>query len=312
MPASNQATVLVVEDDPINRDILEMGLAEQFLLLFAANGAEALELCHRHHPDVVLLDIELPDFSGYEVCAHLKREQATRDIPIIFSTGRDSSDDEIKGLEAGAADYITKPYHMALVILRLRNQVQLKRKTELLERLAHLDGLTQIPNRRRFDDTFDLEWRRAIRKGYQISLCLIDIDYFKQFNDEYGHSGGDKCLQDVAAELSRQARRAGDFVARYGGEEFAMILPDTHAMAAASIAERICHGIRNLNIPHVKSGCSEMVTVSIGTATLVPTQDMDKKEFINAADEQLYLAKGKGRNTFMSTQLSVSTALSRP
>ncbi len=164
--------ILLVDDEPINISVLAEFLSQEYRVLFAQSGKEALRLVYEKSPDLVLLDIGLPDISGYDICRELKTKQLTQNIPIVFSTAKDSAEDEVIGLNLGASDYITKPYNMSLIKARVRNQIRLKKKTDLLEQLANLDGLTELPNRRYFDEHFESEWRRVIRRGQPISIAF--------------------------------------------------------------------------------------------------------------------------------------------
>jgi diguanylate cyclase (GGDEF)-like protein len=289
-------TILLVDDEPINISVLAEFLRQEYRLLFAKTGHEALRIVQEKQPDLVLLDIGLPDISGYDVCRSLKTNQATQNIPIVFSTAKDSAEDEVIGLNIGASDYITKPFNLSLIRARVRNQIRLKQKTDLLEQLANLDGLTELPNRRYFDEHFESEWRRAARRGVPVSVALADVDCFKGYNDRYGHSAGDDCLRAVARSLAKSASRGGEFVARYGGEEFIFVWPEVELKESIKAAELACQLVQNLNIENLSSECSEVVTVSIGVASLTPTAEFRKSDLIEAADEQLYKAKNQGRN----------------
>ena len=204
----------------------------------------------------------------------------------------------------GAADYITKPFNIPLVKARVRNQVLLKQKTDLLARLASFDALTKIPNRRYFDEIFEQEWRRALRNQYPISIGLFDIDFFKQFNDTYGHIAGDDCLVQVARKLSSQNRRAGDFVARYGGEEFVFVWPHCPPHKAYSLGERARQAIERLNIKHEASQASGILTISGGIASVVPSPEMERVALIELADQMLYKSKNSGRNQSQNAELN--------
>lgn len=294
-------TVLVVDDDFINKEILAHGLKNDYNVITAGSGTEALKVAEEAKPDTILLDIIMPDMDGYQVCRQLKSSRRTQKIPIIFSTSKCSDEDEVLGLTMGASDYITKPFNMALVKARVRNQVLLKQKTDLLEQLASVDGLTEIPNRRYFDEIYEQEWRRATRNQYPISLCMIDIDCFKQFNDNYGHTAGDDTLVAVARVLSRVSQRAGDFVARFGGEEFVYVWPNCELANAQLMAEKARQSIFELQIPHKYSSLAEkVITVSSGVATIYPTQGQTRKELLDIADERLYQAKQAGRNVVVA------------
>src|SRR5579859_4005198 len=201
-------------------------------------------------PDLILLDVVMPGLDGFEVCRRLRAEERTQRIPIVFITGLNALEDERRGLELGAIDFISKPVQAAIVRLRVRNHLELKRYRDFLEDLSLVDGLTGIGNRRRFDEFLLREWRRSRRGRAPLALVLLDVDNFKAFNDHYGHAAGDDCLREVAATIAMLVRRPGDLCARYGGEEFAAILPHTDLTGARTLAERIREAVLALEIPH--------------------------------------------------------------
>lgn len=288
--------VLVVDDAPSNLHILCRGLGKEFQCETASNGLAALEKIKADPPDLVLLDILMPGMDGYEVCRRLKADKATRSIPVIFLTALDDADEEAKGLELGAVDYVTKPFRIPIVQARVRNHVEMKRHRDLLERHALLDALTGIPNRRNFDDALVKEWRRSWRNGSSLALIIADIDYFKDYNDHYGHRAGDICLRQVAQTIAATVRRPSDIVARYGGEEFAVILPSTDVEGALVVAHSIQDAVNGLNLPHTCSAVGDCLTVSQGVAAIIPDPNGEPHDLIEAADKALYKAKKAGRN----------------
>jgi diguanylate cyclase (GGDEF)-like protein len=290
-------TVLVVDDVPSNIEIINGVLGADYEILFATSGKEALDIASSQIPDLILLDIVMPDMDGYEVCAQLKANAGTRDVPVIFVTAKDQEEDESKGLNAGGIDYITKPISPSIVKARIRNHLELKRYRDSLKALSMLDGLTGIPNRRQLDEVLDTEWRRARRNQSPLSLLMMDIDFFKAYNDNYGHLAGDDCLRQLARGLSEIARRPADLVARYGGEEFVFLLPETGVDGAMNAANRVKEKVKLMSIPHAYSSVADMVTLSIGVATMVPTDKQTIFDLIRRADECLYAAKHSGRNT---------------
>jgi len=305
MPDTNKQHILVVDDVPRNLQLMGTVLkAINAKVAFAQNGKQAIEYAQSKHPDLILLDIMMPEMDGYEVCKRLKDTQTTKDIPIIFITALNDENDEYHGFKLGAVDYITKPFNPKIVQVRVANYLRLKRKTDLLEKLSSIDGLTEIHNRRRFDETLENEWSRDKRDQAYISLILIDIDFFKQFNDMYGHAAGDNCLRKVAAKLKEVLLRPADFVARYGGEEFVVLLPETDIKGAEVIAEKLRTGIESLNIPHEKSTVSDIVTISLGIATTIPEKGLSHNELIETADKYLYESKKNGRNQWRSFFIS--------
>jgi len=294
--------ILIVDDERYNIKVLTSFLRQDYKIMAAKTGEQALNAAQGiNPPDLILLDIMMPGLDGYEVCKKLKADSRTMHIPVIFVTALDASDDEAKGFEIGAVDYITKPFKPVIVKARVRTHIQLKRKTDLLDRMALLDGLTEIPNRRNFDITLEKETKRATRNKSFLSLILMDIDFFKKYNDHYGHVAGDSCLRQVAKTVEGVKKRASDFAARYGGEEFAMILPGTDIKGAMQIAENVRSAVVALNIQHTTSDVAEYVSLSLGVATILPDQEMSSIELIKSADASLYQAKANGRNCVITS-----------
>ena len=296
------ATVLIVDDAPSNLAILTETLRAEYDIRIASSGYEALRLVEENPPDIILLDIVMPDLDGYEVCRRLKERGATRHIPIIFLTSKGEVADETLGLALGAVDYIIKPISVPIVQARVRTHVELKRRGDLLETLSMRDGLTGIANRRRFDDCLDRAWRHGLRTGRPLSLVLADIDYFKGYNDAYGHVAGDECLKLVARTLAGVLKRPCDLAARFGGEEFIVVLEDTSIAGALHVAEGMRAAVQALGLPHADSQTAAMVTVSIGAATTVPTSASTPEALLCLADRKLYEAKQTGRNRVVGVQ----------
>jgi diguanylate cyclase (GGDEF)-like protein len=289
-------TVLVIDDTPANIDLLTYILQDEAGILSATKGSDGLALAIDTQPDLILLDVLMPGMDGYEVCALLKADARTRSIPVIFISAMSQEGDEAKGLEAGAIDYIAKPFNSTIVRMRVRNHLELKRYRDRLESLSLTDGLTGIANRRRFDEFFDREWRRAARNRAPLALILMDIDLFKAFNDAYGHPAGDDCLRRLAGALVESTHRPADLVARYGGEEFIAVLPDTTAEGARRVAEQIRRRVTELAIPHEHSAGGGFVTFSFGVASVVPQPGHPATELLERTDRFLYEAKQSGRN----------------
>lgn len=288
--------VLIADDDGINRQVLATLLKPEYVVLLAKSGEQAIERAQRHQPDLVLLDVMLPDMDGYEVLRRLRADPATAHIEVIFITGMGRPEDEAKGLKLGAADYITKPFNTTVVMARVATHLQVVRQRRMLEHLAHIDGLTELANRRRFDEMYENEWQRAQRHGHALSVALLDIDCFKQFNDHYGHPAGDRALRAVARVASNAMRRPCDVAARYGGEELVVLMPETDAAQGLYVAEGIRQAVAQLLIPHEQSFACPVLTVSIGGATLPLDAPESATELFGAADEALYRAKETGRN----------------
>lgn len=298
--AHTPATVLVVDDAPSNLVILTESLRAEFDVRIATSGVEALRLVNEGPPDLILLDILMPEMDGYEVCRRLKATPSTRNIPVIFLTAKGDVADETLGLAIGAVDYIIKPVSIPIVQARVRTHVELKRRGDILETLSMRDGLTGIANRRRFDDTLLRAWRQSLRQATPLSLIMADIDHFKVYNDTYGHMAGDECLRIVARTLADTLKRPGDLAARYGGEEFAMVLEDTTLAGAAHLAEDMRLAVQSLHMPHQGSDVSETVTVTLGVATSIPRPGQCPETLLRLADRMLYEAKTAGRNRVLA------------
>ncbi len=288
--------VLVADDDAVNREVLGELLKPEYTVLLAKNGAQTLERAARHQPDLILLDVMMPDMDGYEVLRRLRADPQTEHIAVIFISGLDRPEDEATGLKMGAADYITKPFNQTVVMARVALHLQVVRQRRMLERLANVDGLTELANRRRFDELYELEWQRARRSRRPLSLALLDVDAFKQYNDRYGHPAGDRALRAVARLAAAAMRRPSDLAARYGGEELVLLMPETGAFEARMVVEGICEALAALAIPHEASGVAPVLTVSVGGATFDVDSREDSAALFEAADTHLYRAKKAGRN----------------
>ncbi|WP_240776363.1 diguanylate cyclase [Nitrincola alkalilacustris] len=302
--------VLIVDDVATNIQILADTLKDKHHIIFATSGSEALKMAARHEPDLILLDVMMPDIDGFAVCKQLKEDPRLQDIPVIFVTALSEVEDETKGLDLGAVDYITKPVSPPIVRARVRNHLQLKYQRDLLRRIALLDGLTGIANRRHFDDVYEREWRRAQRQGTSLSLVLADIDFFKGYNDHYGHQAGDACLRNVARGVCEQIHRPADLAARFGGEEFICMLPDTPTEGAEEVAERIREAVEALALPHAASAIAPHVTLSLGVATALEPVTTSAEALLKLADEQLYTAKKAGRNQVRTAILPAGSVTS--
>ncbi|SMP53667.1 PleD family two-component system response regulator [Anoxynatronum buryatiense] len=295
--SEGRQTILIVDDSPVNLQMLGKLLNDEWRVKVANNGKTALNIASSDDPpDLILLDVMMPEIDGYTICRILKASPETRDIPIIFVTALNQADDEARGLAMGAIDYITKPYNNAVVKARVRNHLELKLYRDLLKNTSLMDGLTGIANRRRFDETIQAEWKRAFRDGHPLALLMVDIDFFKNFNDAYGHQMGDDCLRQVALALAQNLKRPGDLAARYGGEEFACILPDVSTQGVKKIAQRVRMAIKSLRIPHEASSAATVVTVSVGATSIMPGQETGWEVLVERADQALYKAKRQGRN----------------
>ncbi|GAA6615148.1 diguanylate cyclase domain-containing protein [Scytonema sp. NUACC26] len=298
--------ILIVDDDSFIRMQLRFCLEKEgYWISEAQNGEEAIALCQTLRPDVVLLDAMMTGMNGFKCCSQLRIIPDWQHIPILMITGLEDQTSVDRAFEAGASDYITKPIHLAVMRQRVKKsleQSQLHQKLEManqeLQRSASTDELTQVANRRHFEEHLKQVWRSMMRERLPLSLILCDVDFFKSYNDTYGPQTGDRCLYEVAQFIKSEAKRSTDLVARYGGEEFAVILPNTSASGSAHVAAIICSAIQTLNIPHINSKVSARVTISAGVATEIPSEHSSYEELIAMADKSLYQAKAEGRNCF--------------
>ena len=304
--------ILVVDDDPSIVDLLETFLQREYRVSVATNGGQAIELCRQQSPDLVLLDVMMPGLDGYEVCGRLKSDVATRDIPIIFVTARDETVEEIKGLEAGAVDFLSKPVHRAIVLARVRTHIVLRQQAAKLRDMAMTDILTGVANRRAIEERLNSEWRRCRRNRVSIAVVMIDIDHFKLYNDAYGHQAGDNCLQHIASALQKVLRRPGDLLGRYGGEEFICLLPETALEPAIQRADELSRAVRALNIVHARGADERVVTISQGVCATIPTGDAELADLLEVADAMLYDAKRGGRNRTMACPLGPTVGQHEP
>lgn len=292
-------TILVVDDMTTTLLLIHDLLKDTYEVKIAKSGTKALEILESPNDiDLILLDIEMPDINGYDVCKRIKNNETIKNIPIIFITGRTSQEDEEYGLNLGAIDYITKPFNKAIVKLRIKNYLDLKIKNDMLEKLSMYDGLTNIRNRRFFDETFEKTFNEIKRDKKSLAVLMIDIDFFKPYNDNYGHGQGDETLRKVAKALEKTIKRASDFVARYGGEEFVILLKDINKDGVEAVANNLLNAVRELKITHEFSKIENYVTVSIGVSYYNSSSDITKLELLLKADETLYSVKNSGRNNF--------------
>jgi len=287
--------LLVVDDDSVSREMIGSIFGEDHDVAYASSGEAALDACRQRQPDLLLLDILMPDVDGLEVCRRLQADPVTRGIPVIFITAQGTPQEETEALHSGAVDFITKPVNPVVLRARVRTHLTLKAQSDCLRTLAFTDGLTGLANRRRFDESLETEWRRSRRSRTPLALLMGDIDQFKRYNDRYGHLSGDGCLRSVAKALADNLKRVQDMAARYGGEEFACILPDTDLDGARRLAGTLLDAIRRLAIPHegMEPG---IVTLSMGLAVVIPSSEATVEDLLAMADARLYEAKERGRN----------------
>jgi diguanylate cyclase (GGDEF)-like protein len=295
MEDQNQSGILVVADKSSNSEDLRRILQNEYHPEFAASGKEAVNIILDHTPDLILLDLCLGGADGFDLLLKLKEMDEARNIPVILLTNNASVEDEEKGLRLGAVDYLTRPFHSAIVTARIRIQLDMVKHIRTIERLGMIDALTDIPNRRFFDMRIKEEWRRTCRHKSCMSILMLDVDKFKNYNDTYGHPQGDRLLKFIGKILMDNLHRPSDMAARLGGEEFAVLLGDTDTVGALRVAEAIRRDVEN-GVVFTPGGESTSITISIGVSSIIPTMDGDFMELIQQADKYLYIAKETGRN----------------
>ncbi len=295
--------VMVVDDSRTQRAIISEYLSQLNCdITLCSSGDEALIKVSERVPDLIILDVEMPGLSGFDTCKAIRGFLQDAWVPIIYLTGRSNPEDIVEGLNVGGDTYISKPVHrdvlsaIAKAMLRLSGiQSELIKANLKLDEVAHFDVLTQIMNRRGYQNMLERYWSDHVRRKSQLTVLLMDIDFFKKYNDNYGHIQGDQCLREVAQTLKKALKRPIDIVARYGGEEFVVILPDTNIEGAVNVAERLIEAMHTANIPHEISDCQPYVTLSIGLAQ-ADLNNETSKQVLERADKALYEAKEAGRN----------------
>lgn len=321
--------VLLVDDQAMVAEAIRRMLADETDIEFhyCQEPIKAVGKANEIKPTIILQDLVMPDVDGYTLLKFYRGNPATSGTPVIVLSSRDDPKDKSQAFENGASDYLVKLPDKIELIARIRahsktyllqlqrdeayremkklqeqlteSHRKLEENNVILQRLSTLDGLTGIANRRHFDDTLSLQWRISLRDHTTLSVIMMDIDFFKKYNDGYGHQGGDDCLKQVAHTLSGTLRRPGDFIARYGGEEFVVILPHTDAKGAAQVAEQLRANVQAKNIPHAYSAVASHVSVSLGVAAMQANESAAPADLIAKADAALYKAKEAGRNRYM-------------
>lgn len=291
----NSTTILIVDDDPSVIMATSKALDGLGRIIFATDGSSALKLAESEAPDIILLDVEMPGMSGFDVCQVLQAKEQTANIPIIFITSHNETGFEEKVFNHGATDFISKPLNPRVVAARTKAHIAHKQAIDRLQFLSLTDSLTGLNNRRALDEKLAMEWQRSKRNGQSLSLLMLDIDEFKKYNDHFGHLEGDNCIKKFADVLSKSVRRPADFTARYGGEEFVIILPDTEITGAHILGENIIKNIIEQAVTHAPSAEREIVTLSIGCCVFSSTTHISPELLLETADKALYLAKQQGR-----------------
>jgi len=309
IPDSESATVpyriLLVDDQPMIYEALRRMLsgAKDLELHYCSEGVKALSMACEIQPNVILQDLVMPDVDGLMLVKFYQANDKTRDIPIVVLSSREDAQTKAEAFAGGAHDYLVKLPDQIELLARLHYhakayaaQLERNEALEKLRLIAVTDALTGLYNRRHFDESLAIEWKRAMRDKLPVSLIMLDVDHFKQFNDNYGHQAGDDCLELVAQSFKTTIHRPTDIAARYGGEEFIAILSNTDGEGAFGVAEKIRQGVLALNIQHEHSSAGNCVSISLGVATTIPTRGLQAEELLKCADQALYRAKEEGRN----------------
>ncbi len=291
---ANRPIVLVIDDSVDVHRLLKARLRHEELELRAASsGVEGLAMVKSVKPTIILLDLDMPDMDGFQVLRTLKSDAGTMDMPVIVLSALASAQDKVTAFDLGAVDYITKPFNLTELRVRVRSALRLHRLVEMLAERAQIDGLTGLWNRAYFDRRWSEEVGKTTRHKRPLALAMLDIDHFKSVNDTYGHPAGDAVLQGVARLIQRECR-AEDVACRYGGEEFALILPDTNPEDAANLCDRIRQSMVSSVWPRHPE---RTVTASIGLTGFAVPGMMTAAAWLESADRALYAAKQRGRNT---------------
>jgi len=297
MTLQKKESVLVIDDDKLNIIALTRILGTDYQVYFEGDGESGIRAAKTFKPDLILLDVVMPKMTGFEAIKILKADDETKDIPVIFLTGRRDVQDEEAGFVLGAVDYITKPFSASVVKLRVGNQLKIITQMRTIYNLSVEDALTGLGNRRHFNNVLNAEWQRSARHRIPFSFMIMDIDYFKKYNDTYGHLSGDAVLKGAAEVIKNCAARASDQVARWGGEEFAMILPETDIAGGMLVAENVRTTIKDA-VFEMEDGVKTSITISIGVHSIVAEQESgySLKNLISDTDAALYDAKKQGRD----------------
>ena len=323
----HKITVLLIDDQVMIAEAVRRALSseEDIEFHYCQEPTKAIKLATEINATVILQDLVMPEIDGLMMVRYFRVNKTTSKIPIIVLSTKEEASIKSEAFKLGANDYMVKlpdkiemiariRYHSKAYITQLErdeafsaleeSRTKLAEANRTLQKLSSQDGLTGIANRRSFDEILHKEWNRAMRSEKTVGLIMLDIDFFKLYNDHYGHQGGDDCLKKVAKGLELSLHRETDFLARYGGEEFAGVLPDTDLNGAIKVAEEMRLAITDLRLEHAKSKVSDIVSVSLGVSAVVPLQGTDPEILIAAADQALYKAKEDGRDRVKSGQVT--------
>lgn len=292
----NSPQILVIDDDKNNLNFIAHSLKDLATIIVSTSGEDGLNRALSIMPDIILLDILMPGLDGFDVISKVKNLPALSSIPVLFITGVSDSKSEEKGLLLGASDYIHKPIQAPILRAKIKLHLKMYRQQRQLEQLASIDGLTGIPNRRNFDEKLALHWQQHLVNNTPISIAILDIDHFKQFNDCYGHLKGDRALEEIAQLFNSALFDHEGLFARYGGEEFGLILLNHNYELAQDKLKTLVDKLNSKNIQHAASPSGDRLSVSIGGVSLIPSPEDNHIQALAMADDMLYQAKNAGRN----------------
>ncbi len=290
-----QEKILIIDDSPVQADRLKSILQDDYEITLANTAEVGLQYARNGSYDLVLLDVVMPEMDGFVLLKKLQEEVITQHTPVILITSLNDVENEERGLTLGAVDYITKPYHPPIVRARVNTHIKLCRYRQQVEQKAMIDPMTGVANRRGYDTCYYRKWQDAVRLKTPISLCMMDIDKFKVYNDTFGHPAGDRVIRAVAGVATDYLRRSTDFFARYGGEEFVAIIQGSDAETAFAQLKQLRKAVEGLHIPH-NPEVSPWITISIGGVTVLPKLGDSYDTYLKIADTMLYDAKRFGRN----------------
>lgn len=292
-----QCHILIVDDQASSRLIMSSLLENMAHIHTVETAAEAKSYCLKNPVDLVITDVFMPDIDGHQLCRELQADPSTKQLPVMFVTASDSDEEQETCWESGCADFVTKPINATTFRNRVKAQLTHKIKADLLEKLIYTDRLTGAFNRHYLEERLDNIVKEADRENHPIGVAMFDIDFFKQYNDEYGHISGDSCLWKLTGAMKHILRRPMDHLVRVGGEEFLVLLPNTTGEGAEVVCQRILQSVRDLSLPHIRSPFKQ-VTVSVGVSVYYPNQQVSIEQIMLEADQCLYKAKNQGRNQF--------------
>jgi len=289
-------TLLCIDDEAVNLKILASIFKDYYRVVASKSAKQGLTKALEIIPDLILLDVVMPNEDGFELIVKLKAHPELKHIPVIFITGLQNNENEEKGLVLGACDYIQKPFNNGIVKARVNTHLELIRQRNLLDKFAHFDSLTELPNRRKWEHDSVEQWTLACKEQQRLVFGIIDIDYFKRYNDLYGHQQGDIVLRKVSNILRRVIFSVNGDLYRCGGEEFYFYLPVSKGKPVIDILEQCLDGVFDLEIQHKASQVSPFITISLGAIQIMPETQLNLDTVIKCADEKLYQVKNSGRN----------------